>query len=145
MKLVLFSPWYFEKLHGHSNSVEDYFNFVRKLFDPEEISPVIRSVEVLFFIAPKSEFEAGKFEEFMGFKWTYGVATIAVRGDYETYLHSDESEKVDMIYHMLLDASARLKKKRKAKCDVPKMERLINTAYQQYMDDARDRGNGSIP
>lgn len=125
MRIHIPSPKHYENMHGASGLVREYLYQIESQVGEAFSSEGIDVVHISLLIAKPEELAAGKFLAYKKFDWRSGYAAIGVNGDYETYHLGDDPDKIRELAKMLQVAFEKLGKKKKAKFDSSRANRIV--------------------
>ena len=125
MRIHIPSPKHYENMHGVSSLVREYLNQIESQVGEAFSSDGIDMVHISLLIAKPEELAAGKFLVYEKFDWRSGYAAIGVNGDYEAYHLGDDLDKIREFSKMLQIAFEKLGKKRKAKFDSNRANKIV--------------------
>jgi len=73
----------------------------------------LKTIGIIPVVAPKEEYDSGKWKESVSIISNGEVASIMIRMDYESYCMADERERIILTQKMIEEAIMRIRKRSK--------------------------------
>ena len=132
MMLNLNSPAYHSKKYGVDSEIYNMCRELTRFVHDKKYSDIVDTVGIVPIVAPRTEIEAGKWNEEKKYDIKFKLVFVSKQIDYDTYCCADMEMRKELIIKNILDSVKSIH--RKAKFDYAKFETDVKDFAKSYSD-----------